>query len=388
MRHPAWFLAIPLLFPIALFSQRPSSPSSGPSSDRGSYSPPADRGSYSPPSSPSYSPPSSSSSSGNSSSGSSSSDRGSYNPPSRGNTQQPTPRNSNNGSSGSQNDRSGSDNRSSTRSGANIRDFNRNHPSSQREGSAIPGDSAESNRTDMRRMMNQMNLRQTDSRLTGVSPARIVAVPPTSNAVVDPGVQHKYASKVSSLMEKQGKLDRESAKLFSKYKLGGSAQEFNRKQAKLDAKRAKLIDAQNKLASSYQADAELKRCKGKDCFPLCPPGTAPGHRGCVATSTPPPQNSQTAYDYNEGCGIGFVWNGRRCIDSAQASPPPPPECSEYYSALMPQKRMRDSIKDSQRLACTANSVGQECKSLTAQLNAADAQYRELERQYNLCRLRP
>ncbi len=345
------------------------------SSSGGSYSPPpsSGSGSYSQPSSssPSYTPPSSSSNSGSSSnssrssdsgsrsSSSSSSDRGSS--PSRSSSPEPSSRNSSSGSSSSPNVRSGAANNTSGTAGSNIHNSRNNSVPAHREGMRDANSSTASPSGNTRGNMDGLNLREAagaDGRMSSTSESRCTC------GVEQPCVSKrktKYANKELNLLEKQSKWDRESAKLYTKYKLAGNVGEFTRRKAKLDEKRAKLINDQRKLASDYRLEADRKRCKGKECFAMCPTGTVPAHRGCVAGPAPnpnPPLNS------SQDCTSGFRWDGRQCVQEASTATQYGVNCNEYYLRLMEQKKILQTLRSSAHLACAADSASQDCGDFT------------------------
>ena len=157
------------------------------------------------------------------------------------------------------------------------------------------------------------------------------------------------------------------------------------KKAKLDEKRAKLINDQRKLASDYRLEADRKRCKGKECFAMCPTGTVPAHRGCVAGPAPnpnPPLNS------SQDCTSGFRWDGRQCVQEASTATQYGVNCNEYYLRLMEQKKILQTLRSSAHLACAADSASQDCGDFTQQVTLAEFRYRQLESEYQRCLLYP
>jgi len=204
----------------------------------------------------------------------------------------------------------------------------------------------------------------------------------------------KYAPKESKLMDKQSRLDEQSNKLYTKYKLAGKDAEYARRQAKLDEKRNKLLEKERKLASNYKLESErkLKPCRGNNCA-TCPVGTVAGRHGCVAS---PPGTPQCGSGYHSNgsrcvqdnvCAGGYQWNGYQCVQEA-ANSFGNSNCTAYYVRLMEQKRILDDLKRSQAAACAGNSASAECISYTQQVSMAENIYRQLEAEYSRCQLHP
>jgi hypothetical protein len=222
----------------------------------------------------------------------------------------------------------------------------------------------------------------------------------TSKTPYDPELLNKYRPKEAKILDKQSKLDVESNKLYTKYKLAGKDTEYERKQAKLDEKRNKLQDKELKLAKQYQLEAErkFKPCKGKDCPAPCPPGTIAGHRGGCLPSPPVSQYPQCGAGYHqEGsrcvqsneCQSGYQWNGLGCVEEALNSTGNSfGNCNGYYARLLQQKRILDDLKRSQAAACVGNSSGAECIDYTQQVSAAEIVYRQLQSEYTQCLMHP
>jgi hypothetical protein len=234
--------------------------------------------------------------------------------------------------------------------------------------------------------LDRLNLREgaASNIATGTEANRYVAVPTASGAPsIDPHVQQHYANKESSLLQKQSKLEEEWARLYTKYKLAGKEGEFAGKAAKLDEKRTKLLNDQRKLASNCHLDAERKKCIGKSCPTMCPPGSVPTHHGCVAC---PPEN-HPPYSPRR-CDSGFRWNGSGCEEEASTLSDQWPghgeNCDGLFSQLMAQKQILRNLESSAQSSCGANAASQECINLNQQVSAAKLRHRQMEEEYGRC----
>jgi hypothetical protein len=404
MHSLSGFIAVSLFLPITLFAQHHGNGSSGGSSNDGSSS--GSSGSYSSPSpssTPSYNPPpTSSSNSSRSDGGSRSSDSGSrgsspssssggggYTAPSRSNSSEPSSRGSNTGSSSSPSPHSGSPNNSNGYSGNNssnsVRDFRNGAQPSSKQFTVT--DSSREPRSEAIRTNEQLTLRQALRPNRNPGEASLGHNPQSPSVGVDPKILSKYAPRESKLLEKQSRLDQEANKLFVKYKLAGRDAEYAHKQAKLDEKRNKLLNKELKLTRSYER-VILKRpkpCKVDPCPVVCPPGTTARKQGC-APPKPNPLPTSDCYDRT------YISIDDRCFDRSEESylstspsfNSTNSGCNGYFTQLMNQKKILESLADSARSACVVSLTSMECTSFTDQLNAAEAKYRLLEQQYAAC----